>query len=106
MLGLLYKDFVVMKKDLLLCTIGVLGFSVPLFVPWGKMLEANGIATELINEETMTYAIAPCLHTYVCISLFPQCSPGFLPMMSGKCGVPISRRPRKAETVRYYPSIM
>lgn len=66
MFGLLYKDFIVMKKDLLLCLAGVLGFSVALFVPWGAMLEANGIATEILNTEAMTYAIAP-LFSYLCI---------------------------------------
>ena len=55
-----------MKKDLLLCMVSVLGISILLFIPWAGLLEANGVATEFLNAESMTYAIMPML-AYICI---------------------------------------
>ena len=61
MLGLLYKDFMVMKKDLLYTMCAILGSSIFLFVPWGNLLDKYNIHTEMVNEYTMTFVIMPCV---------------------------------------------
>lgn len=68
MWGLLYKDFSVMKKDLLICGVSVLGISLLLFIPWESLLQASGVASEFLNAESMIYAITPMV-VYICIFL-------------------------------------
>ena len=65
MLGLIYKDLMVMKKDLSLCAVALIFFSFPLFLPWDALLKANQADTEIMNAQTMTYSIMP-LFTYFC----------------------------------------
>ncbi len=64
MLGLLYKDIVILKKDLLILVFGILGASMPLFLPWGNLFEKSDIDTAMINEYTMTFVIMPFI-TYL-----------------------------------------
>lgn len=66
MLGLLYKDLMVMKKDLIYTIFEILGSSIFLFLPWGKMLAIDNIDTEMINEYTMTFIIMPFV-TYMLV---------------------------------------
>ena len=56
--GLLYKELVIMKKDLLLCGAGIVLVSVLLFLPWGKW--------DMLNAASMTYVFGPMV-TYFCI---------------------------------------
>ena len=66
MFGLLYKDFVTMKKDILISLAGMLFFSFPLFIPWNTMMEQNGGEAGLITGENMAFMILP-LFVYLCV---------------------------------------
>lgn len=66
MWGLLYKDFSVMKKELLICGVSVLGISLMLFIPWAGIFETNDVSSEFLTVESMTYAITPMV-AYICI---------------------------------------
>lgn len=61
MLGLFYKDFLIMKKELLLNFLAMIGCSILMFLPWENILEANGMVTDVINGETMTFVIMPLI---------------------------------------------
>lgn len=60
MLGLLYKDFCVLKRNFLSVAIGALIISCLLFLPWGK----------IVKEQTMGGVLYAELLTYVHIPLF------------------------------------
>lgn len=59
MLGLFYADFLIRKKEVLLNALVIAGYSVLLFLPWGSILEQNGMLTDLIRGETVTFGILP-----------------------------------------------
>ena len=59
MRGLLYKDFAVMKKELLLGCLAILLFSIPLFLPWASICEASGGATDAESLGSMVYGVLP-----------------------------------------------
>lgn len=59
MLGLIYKDFLIMKKEILSNLLSVVLWTLPMFFPWQKMMEDNGMMTETINGETMTFVLVP-----------------------------------------------
>ncbi len=59
MLGLIYKDFIIMKKEILLNMVAIVGFSIPVILPWNKIMEEANANTELINGYTMSYIIMP-----------------------------------------------
>ena len=62
MRGLLYKDLIVMKKDLLMCGAATAFLSILFFLPWGKWC----INDEIVSVESMTYVVIP-LVAYSCI---------------------------------------
>jgi len=59
MRGLLYKDFAVIKKELLLSGVAILLFSIPLFLPWTAIREANGGATDAESIGIMVFGVFP-----------------------------------------------
>ena len=59
MWGLLYKDFTVMKKEFWIGGLAMLLFSVPLFLPWESIREANGGATDAASMESLIYVMLP-----------------------------------------------
>lgn len=61
MSGLLYKDCAVMKKDILLCGLAIVFFSIPLFLPWGTILENSDAVSDMVNEASMAYRIVPAV---------------------------------------------
>jgi len=60
-LGLFYKDFLLMKKALILNALAMIGSSVLMFLPWEKILKANDAVTETINGETMSFIVMPII---------------------------------------------
>lgn len=61
MLGMMYKDFLIMKKELLLNAVEILIAMVLLCLPWGQILENNSAVTETVNGMTMTFVIVPLM---------------------------------------------
>ncbi len=59
MSGLLYKDFCVLKKSILSIVLGILIFSIPLFLPVESLLAKHGMLNDLINAEVVTFVHMP-----------------------------------------------
>lgn len=74
MLGLIYKDILIIKKDILIILTVVLLFGLPLLYPWedsGQFVNFY-IASAIISSKTMSYTIMPLfiyLVMYVIISV-------------------------------------
>lgn len=69
MLGLIYKDFLTMKKEILLNMVAIIGMSIMVVLPWNKIMEEVGANTELINGYTMSYIIMPVVMYFFIYSI-------------------------------------
>lgn len=61
MTGIMYKDFLIMKKELLLNGLEILVAVVFLCLPWNSILEDASAVTETINGHTITFVVMPIL---------------------------------------------
>ena len=61
MLGIVYKDIAIMKKDFIIILLCIVGFSLALFYPLAEDMEKEGGGSSLVTEQTLTYVIIPLL---------------------------------------------
>ena len=61
MLGIIYKDIMIMKKDIIIVFMCILGFSLGLFYPLAEDMMEKGGGTSLVTPQTLTYVVMPLL---------------------------------------------
>jgi len=65
MLGLIYKDYLLMKKEILMNGIIIVLASVLMFLPWETILQENAVVTDTLNGMTLSYVIMPLVSYFL-----------------------------------------
>lgn len=61
MLGIIYKDIMIMKKDIIIVCLCIVGFSLSLFYPLADEMAKKGGGTSLVTPQTLTYVLMPII---------------------------------------------
>ncbi len=83
MLGLIYKDLLIIKKEIFLNIFAMVGMTIPVFLPWEKMIGTVGIG--LVNGYSMSYVIMPVLMYFFVYSLIGGLQNGLFAHDENRC---------------------